>query len=179
MFPLAPLGCGVSQTSFVFYYLDCFEMGWWIALSYSRESSWLKDWNQVSCLAGSLLHSLLASTTEALFWGLLGMCLSDMPQLDFIWYLSHEQSDQGHFYLPSGCSVFSISCSVVSDSWWPHELQPTRLFHPWDFLGKSTGVGCQSLLQGIFLTQGWNLGLLHCRQTLDYLSYQGSPVCES
>ena len=33
------------------------------------------------------------------------------------------------------------SRSVVSDSSWPHGLKPTRLLHPWDFPGKSTGVG--------------------------------------
>ena len=38
------------------------------------------------------------------------------------------------------------SHSVVSDSLWPHELQPTRLLRPWDFPGKSTGVGCHCLL---------------------------------
>ena len=38
------------------------------------------------------------------------------------------------------------SHSVVSDSSWPHGLQPTRLLHPWDFLGNSTGVGCHRLL---------------------------------
>ena len=38
------------------------------------------------------------------------------------------------------------SHSVVSDSSWPHGLQPTRLLHPWDFPGKSTGVGCHCLL---------------------------------
>ena len=38
------------------------------------------------------------------------------------------------------------SRSVVSDSWRPHGLQPTRLLHPWDFPGKSTGVGCHFLL---------------------------------
>ena len=38
--------------------------------------------------------------------------------------------------------------SVVFDSLWPHGLQPTRLLHPWDFPGKSTGVGCYFLLQG-------------------------------
>ena len=37
--------------------------------------------------------------------------------------------------------------SVVSDSQRPHGLQPTRLLHPWDFPGKSTGVGCHCLLQ--------------------------------
>ena len=37
-------------------------------------------------------------------------------------------------------------CSVVSDSSQPHGLQPTRLLCPWDFLGKSTGVWCPSIL---------------------------------
>ena len=39
------------------------------------------------------------------------------------------------------------SRSVVSDSSWPHGLQPTRLLRPWDFPGKSTGVGCHCLLR--------------------------------
>ena len=37
--------------------------------------------------------------------------------------------------------------SVMSDSQRPHGLQPTRLFHPWGFPGKSTGVGCHCLKQ--------------------------------
>ena len=37
------------------------------------------------------------------------------------------------------------SRSVVSDSSRPHRLQPTRLLCPWDFPGKSTGVGCHCL----------------------------------
>ena len=36
--------------------------------------------------------------------------------------------------------------SVVSDSVRPHRQQPTRLLCPWDFPGKSTGVGCHSLV---------------------------------
>ena len=43
-------------------------------------------------------------------------------------------------------------------------------------LGQNTGVGCHSLLQGIFLTQGLNLGPLRCRQTLYQLSHQGSHI---
>ena len=43
-------------------------------------------------------------------------------------------------------SLLWFSCSVVSDSQRPHGLQPTRLLHPWDFLGNSTGVGCHCLL---------------------------------
>ena len=38
------------------------------------------------------------------------------------------------------------SRSVMSDPQRPHGLQPTRLLHPWDFPGKSTGVGCHCLL---------------------------------
>ena len=44
------------------------------------------------------------------------------------------------------------SRSVVSDSLRPPGLQPTRLLHPWDFQGESTGVGCHCLL--------WPTGLL-------------------
>ena len=40
---------------------------------------------------------------------------------------------------------------------------------------KITGEGSLSLLQGIFPTQELNRGLLHCRQILYQLSYQGSP----
>ena len=39
------------------------------------------------------------------------------------------------------------SRSVVSDSWRPHGLQPSRLLRPLDFPGKSTGVGCHCLVQ--------------------------------
>ena len=39
--------------------------------------------------------------------------------------------------------VKSLSCARL---YWHHGLQPTRLLHPWDFLGKSTGVGCHCLL---------------------------------
>ena len=46
---------------------------------------------------------------------------------------------------------------------------------PWNSPGKNTGVGSHSLLQGLFLTQGSTLDLLHCRQILFHLSHQGSP----
>ena len=67
--------------------------------------------------------------------------------------------------------IHTWSCLVVSDSLWPHGLQPTRLLCPWDFPGNSTGVDCHFLLQGIFPTQGSNLGLLHHRQTLYRLNH--------
>ena len=39
---------------------------------------------------------------------------------------------------------------------------------------KDPGVGCHALLQ-IFLTQGSNLGLPHCRQNFYHLSYREVP----
>ena len=56
----------------------------------------------------------------------------------------------GSIYSPPGSSVHGI-------------LQAGIL--PW---------GCHVLLQGIFLTQGLNPGLLHCGQTLYPLSQQGN-----
>ena len=43
------------------------------------------------------------------------------------------------------------SRSVVSYPQRPHGLQPTRLLRPWDFPGKSTGVGCHCILHIIVL----------------------------
>ena len=68
-----------------------------------------------------------------------------------------------------------FSLSVVSDSLQPQGLQPARLLCPWDSPGKNTRVGCHSLLQGTFPTQGSNPGLPLCRWILYQLSHQGSP----
>ena len=54
-------------------------------------------------------------------------------------------------------------------------MRPHGLYSPWNSLGQNTRVGSLSLLQGIFLTQESNQGLLHCRQILYQLNYQGSP----
>ena len=54
------------------------------------------------------------------------------------------------------CSVVQACLTLAS-----HGLYPTRLFWPWDFPGRNTGVGCHSLLQGIFLTPDSNSCLQH------------------
>ena len=66
-----------------------------------------------------------------------------------------------------------LSRQVVSDSCntWTVARQASL---PWDFPGKNTGVDCHVFLQGIFPTQESNPGLLHCRQILYRLSYEGS-----
>ena len=55
-----------------------------------------------------------------------------------------------------------------------HGLEPTRLLCSWGFSGKNTGTGYHFLLQGIFLTQRWNLCLLHWQADSLLLSHQGS-----
>ena len=46
----------------------------------------------------------------------------------------------------------------------------SRCLCPWDSPGQNNGVSCHSLLQGIFLTQGLNLSLLHCSSACSHQS---------
>ena len=62
------------------------------------------------------------------------------------------------------------SHSVMSNSLWYHDAP---LFM--ELSRQEYWVDCCLLLQGIFLTKGLSLGLLHCRQILYYLSEQGNP----
>ena len=63
----------------------------------------------------------------------------------------------------------SESRSVMS-----HSLRPYGLYSPRNSPGQNTGVGSLSLLQGIFLTQGSNPGLLHWADSLP-AEPQGKP----
>ena len=83
----------------------------------------------------------------------------------------------GHFL--SGLDfVFCILCLVTQSC--PTLCDPMDCSPPGSSAtgaspGKNTGVGCDALLQGIFLTQGSNPGLLHSRWILHHLSHKGSP----
>ena len=72
------------------------------------------------------------------------------------------------------CVHVCESHSVMFNTFRPHGLKPARFLCPWNSPGKNTGVGCHSVLQGIFPTQGSNPGLPHCRRILYHLSHQGS-----
>ena len=65
--------------------------------------------------------------------------------------------------------VCMLSCLVMFGSLQTSGLQPIRFLYPRDSSGKSTGVGCHFLLQGILLIQGSNphlLWLLHWQEDL-------------
>ena len=57
------------------------------------------------------------------------------------------------------------SRSVMSDPQRSHGLQPSRPLHPWDFPGRSTGVGCHCLL----LTLSFWSSLLFLSSVLSFI----------
>ena len=73
----------------------------------------------------------------------------------------------------------SALCCALSRSrvqlWDPMDCSPPGSSVYGDSPGKNTGVGCHTLLQGIFPTQGSTPGLPHCRWILYHLSHLGSP----
>ena len=108
------------------------------SLSLLQGSSQPRDWTQVSCIAGR--RFTLWDTREAHELVILKL------------FSMYSRIGQISKYIMG--QAFSLleregrgSRSVVSDSLWPHGLQPTRLLLPWDFPDKSTGVGCHCLLQ--------------------------------
>ena len=75
-------------------------------------------------------------------------------------------------------SLSLFTHSVVSDSCDPMDCSPpSSSVH--GISQEEYWSGLHFLLQGIFLTQESNLGLLYCRQILHRLSYEGSPTCGS
>ena len=72
-----------------------------------------------------------------------------------------------------GCMLSPFSHVRLFVTLWT--VEPTRLLCPWDSPGKETRVGCHALLQGIFLTQGLNLHLLHQQAVSLPLSHLVSP----
>ena len=70
---------------------------------------------------------------------------------------------------PHGSVIKKVKVKVTQSC---PTLRPTRFLCPWDFPGQNTGVGCLSLLQGIFPTQESNQGLLHCRRCKNWPAMQ-------
>ena len=88
--------------------------------------------------------------------------LADHPPL-------YDPGKVDHSLLGDPWTLFTQSCRLFATPW---TVARTRLLCPWNSPGKR--VGSHSLFQGIFLTLGSNLGLLHWKQILYCLSHQGS-----
>ena len=76
---------------------------------------------------------------------------------------------KGYAWIPRAF-VLSLQSFLTLSTPWTGAVQA-----PLEPPGKSTGVGCHGLLQGIFSIQGSNPGLLHCRWILYPPSHLGSP----
>ena len=73
------------------------------------------------------------------------------------------------------CAKSLQSCLTLGD---PMDFSPARILCPWDSPGKTTGLGCHALLQGIFPTQRLNpclLSLLHWQTGSSALAAPGKP----
>ena len=71
------------------------------------------------------------------------------------------------------------SHSVVSNPQWPHGPQPSRLLHPWDFPGKSTGVECHCLLLEYLEWRQMNTEELTCLWSLVKYLTLGLLTCKT
>ena len=96
--------------------------------------------------------------------------LSDLP-----WWFPSPSSFWGWCKAPAQviapCALVT-NCVQLSTPW--TVARPAPLC---DFPGKHSGVGCHALLYGIFLTQGLNLGLLHCKRILYRWATRAARTC--
>ena len=131
-----------------------------VAKSQTQLSGWAElSWEQF------VLHSSLIQS----YIGLLTVFVTH----DIRWMGLKYSGNKRSCYL-SGKLL--LSRSVMSKSLWP--MEPSKLFWPWDFRGKNTGVGCHFLLLGIFPTQGSDPHLLHRPVDSFPLSLLGSQTCK-
>ena len=113
-------------------------------------------WMNYYCIIISITYHYAYLLIEFLHvWGTYEKC----PYI--FWWVNQERKWKK--------KVKSLSCARLFATLWT--VACTKLLHPWDFQGKSTGVGCHFLFQGIFPTQGSNPGLSPCRQTY-FLNYK-------
>ena len=132
----------------------------WVAISFSRGSSRPRHGTQVSRIGGRVLY-----------------CESKSHLV-----MSNSLQPHGLYSLWNSSEYWSgLPCPPSGDLPKPGikprfpALQADSLPAEPPRKPKSTGAGSSSLLQGIFPTQGQNLGLLHWQEDSLPLGYQGSP----
>ena len=143
-----------------------------VAISFSRGSSWPRDQTHVSCIGRRILY--LWDTWKAQIIGQVKHKHYDsrriLGHIILVWFdkivvaLYFSLGMKMKVLVSQSCLTFHYAMDVALQA----------LLSMW-FPSKHTGVGCHFLLQGIFLTQWSNPGLLYCRQILYQLSHQRSP----
>ena len=145
-----------------------FPLGWtgWISLPRdSQESSPTPQFKSISFLALSLLYGptltsihAAAATAAKSLQSCPTLCdpIDGSPSVSPIPGILQARTLE--WVAISFSNAWKWSHSVMSDPQWPHGLQPSRLLHPWDFPGKSTGVGFHCLLHP-YLTAGKTIDL--------------------
>ena len=147
-----PMGCS-PQGSSLHGILQARKLEW-VAISFSRGSSWPRDWTRVSCVSRIgrwiLYHWATCEASAADFREEMNTI---RKEISLTFHFTHIPSSVSKYStIPPDSEKWKWSHSVVSDSLQPHGLQPPRLLHPWDFPGKSTGVGRHFLSQVLPLT---------------------------
>ena len=175
----------------------------WVAIPFSRGSSWPRDQTQVSYIARAIREDHLIKSGieiigslrpwEGYFISHLLLLLGCLPvsQLKSLHNFQSSSSlkDGEPILFPSSpmriprSSTFMLSFVVVLclvtqlclTFCDPMDYSPPGSSVHGDSPGKNTGVGCHALLQGIFPIQRLSPDLPNCKQTLYHLSHQGSP----
>ena len=118
-----------------------------------------QHWKEIMCVCVCLEHSISPQHWKEIVCVCVCVCvcvhlISPQHWKEIVCVCTHTKS------LVCVCVCVCVHArqvpSVVSNSWQPHGLQPTRLLCPGHSPGKNIGVGCHFLLQGIFPTQGLN-----------------------
>ena len=108
----------------------------WIAIPFSRGSSWPRNWTLVSCIAGRFFTTWATGNSNC------PTCIRPTASTNSM----QQILDFNRLYFPPSDTQESvksegISHSVMFDSLWPHGLWPTRLLCPWNSPDKNTGMG--------------------------------------
>ena len=132
------------------------------SISLSNEYSGLISLGSIGLTGGQFpLNQPTRREKEILAWFWKPRPLATMPSPSMS---SEEQfllwGQLNLFLPPAGMKKVKVAQSCLES------LRPHGLDSPWNSPDQDTGVSSLSLLQGIFLTQGSNPGLLHCRQIL-------------
>ena len=175
----------------------------WVAIPFSRGSSWSRDQTRVSYITRAIQEDHLIKSGieivgslcpwEGYFISHLRLLLGCLPvsQLKSLHNFQSSSSlkdgkptlfPSSPMRIPRSSTLmlsFVVALCLVTQLCLtfcdPMDCSPPGSSVHGDSPGKNTGVGCHALLQGIFPTQRLSPDLPNCKHTLYHVSHQGSP----